>query len=168
MKVIIVLGSSDLNICRRRVDRAIEEFQKQPAEDLVGFDKTPVCLQKILFSGSNPKTETYEAILMKNYAESRGIDSRFLLTETESRNTIENFLFSKKILENNYPVLENVCICTSNFHIARSMMIAKFILKDYYLSFIATREVITPEEKQRENVSVIHCLEFFKKQLVNT
>lgn len=160
--IFIVLGCSDEKTSRKRVDRAIFEFRKKPPEEYVDFAGVNVIRQKFLFSGGNPYTHIPEAIQMKRYAIDCGINEKYILTETESKNTIENFIFSNKIIEPTKNFISKICICTSSFHLPRVKVISHFILKGYFLEFIHTHEEVSSIQKERENQALLKFVHNYK------
>ena len=78
----------------------------------------------IVSGGQGANEPTTEAYAMAEYLESRGIDESRIIKEEESTNSKENLQFSKKIMEQ-YDKDLSVAIVTSDFHIYRSLMLAK-------------------------------------------
>lgn len=65
-----------------------------------------------------------EGSAMELYLLSHGVEQVEILPEKESRNTYENFLFSKKIIDDIDPS-SNVCFATTNYHMLRSGILAR-------------------------------------------
>jgi uncharacterized SAM-binding protein YcdF (DUF218 family) len=81
-------------------------------------------IKKILISGDSgyvSKRGLKEAIQLKEVLVDWGIPSKDLLIETKSRNTHENALETKKILNRSYPHFKNFLLITSGFHMKRSL-----------------------------------------------
>lgn len=82
----------------------------------------------IVVSGGKGRGEyVTEAFAMKEYLISKGIDERKILMEDKSTTTRENFLFSKKLIENNSKdKIENlnIKVVTTDFHTLRSKLIS--------------------------------------------
>lgn len=105
-----------------RVDKAVELFNEGTAP-------------KILFTGrwsykaatSFSKTE---AQAMADYAKGAGVPEKAILTETESVDTLTNFLYSKTILEDSN--WHNLCIVTSSDHRARTEYLAHKVFGSSY------------------------------------
>ena len=156
--IIIVLGNSNPEIRTRRITRAIEEFRLLPKPLIDPDTHEEFILSKILFSGGYGKCSlSSEAELMKKEAIELGIPERFLYMEDKSKNTIENLSFSKTILDYSYmkPTFHlttpTVTICTSTFHIKRSMILAKLLLGEVYpLRFIHTNEKVEDVLQNKE------------------
>jgi len=89
---------------------------------------------------------------MYNYA-SKYVDKEYLICEDKSISTFENLIFSSKIISDLFPkeTIELI-ICTSSFHLKRTIIMANLLLKDknYNLFFTHTNEFITVEESKRE------------------
>jgi uncharacterized SAM-binding protein YcdF (DUF218 family) len=81
-------------------------------------------VKKILISGGSSR------IIGKKYSEAKNIPSFLInmdvkkndiLTEVNSRNTHENALYTKEMIEENYPNGAKVLLVTSAFHMTRSI-----------------------------------------------
>lgn len=146
MSVILVLGNKCKKVSLQRVDRALEYYVNCESEN-----------RYLMFSGG--VSEPTEAEYMRDYAISKGVDESNIITENESRNTIENFEKSKVILDQNFKHGScSVIVCTSAFHIKRSMVLARIILIGYYTKFIHTRESVTEKQVENENNALVCCV----------
>ena len=158
MKFIIVLGNRNRDIMEKRVDRALEEFYSSPQVDVDQDTHDRRLLKTLLFSGgsSDGASKPEGAVMMNDFALSKGIDKEFIVTEDKSRTTVENFLHCRKILQEAFPYNHvgwwrpKVTICTSSFHIRRAMVLAKLLLPEYELSFVDTREAVSRQEQADE------------------
>jgi len=124
---IIVLGHGQKNreinpILKNRLDKAVEIFESNREAKI------------ILSGGKNHSKEFSEAELMADYLENKAVKRENLILEDKSKNTFENFVFSKKIIEQ-YG-FKNIALVTSDYHIKRVQMIAKKMSLDV-LSFPA-------------------------------
>lgn len=98
---------------KRRLDSAIKVYKKQ--------SKKP----KIIVSGGMiRKQELTEAEAMKKYLIEKGINEPDIIEEGKSKNTLENFKFSKEILDN-LKIKENIAFVSNNFHILRSKIYSR-------------------------------------------
>lgn len=112
---VIVLGAQwkrggPSEALRRRLDKAIEYLNANP--DTI-----------VIVSGGQGRNEPIsEAAGMKQYLVNAGISEEKILVEDASRNTVENLVFSSRLLD-----VENdsVVIVSNNFHIFRALRIAK-------------------------------------------
>lgn len=115
---IIVLGSGLLNgetvtpLLASRIDRAIQVFHKQK--------KNPPYL--ILSGGQGKDEKVSESYAMKQYALNCGIDEQYLIMESNSKNTYENLLFSKQIIEEREKDIQHcrILFSTTNYHVYRA------------------------------------------------
>lgn len=88
---------------------------------------------KVIFSGGDDKEDGIsEAEAMKQLAIEKGVPKEDILVEKSSTSTYENFILSKKILEQNN--LKSVIIVTEPFHIKRSSLVADKLGIDYSVS----------------------------------
>ena len=70
-----------------------------------------------------------EAEAMKNYLIKKGISEKNIIKEEQSRNTLENFKYSKEKLKK-LKINNNIAFVSNNFHILRSKIYAlKFKIK---------------------------------------
>lgn len=160
MQCIIVLGNRNPKITNARVKRAIQEFTRSPyqyADEKTGH-LSPTKL--LLFSGgsNDGKSEPTGAAMMYECALALGVDPKFIITETKSRNTIENLFLSKHIVDKlceGYSIKPLITICTSSFHIKRAALLSGLILYDYPLQFIHTNEKIPAELQAKERTLTI-------------
>lgn len=119
--VIIVLGTSPNPdkkpnpILKFRIDKGIELYKK-------GFGK------KIIVTGTKVG-KYFEAEVMKEYCVTQGIPVKDIIEERKAKNTIENALFSAKIMkENNF---KSAIVVSSRTHLKR----AKFLFSRYSYNF---------------------------------
>ncbi|MFL0165754.1 YdcF family protein [Candidatus Clostridium helianthi] len=126
---IIVLGAGlDTNsnpslILQGRLDAALEYIKEDDYRFIV------------LSGGQGSDEKLPESHAMKKYLLDRGVDEKKVIIEDKSRNTDENFKFSKvKIEENSGRPLDklNIEIVTSDFHALRSSILAK---KNGYVNY---------------------------------
>ena len=105
-----VLGSPSLS----NLDPALDLYFK-------GYAK------KIVISGMGPKDqEVSEAEKFKIYAIQKGVSNADIYTESLSKNTMENFIFSRKKIEEiiGWDNIKKVAICGKPFHMRRAFMTA--------------------------------------------
>tara|TARA_Y100000389_G_scaffold49463_4_gene45180 strand:- start:2773 stop:3288 length:516 start_codon:yes stop_codon:yes gene_type:complete len=159
MRYIIVLGNRTQDIMEKRVLRALKEFYGSPYEYIEPPNSLPT--KMLLFSGgssdgvSNPEG----AVMMHDFALTKGVDEKFVVVEDKSRTTVENLVNCKEILERYHRYHHLGCrptitICTSTFHIRRAIVLSKLILPEYELSFIHTEEKV-PENIQRHEWNLL-------------
>ena len=81
---------------------------------------------QVVVSGGQGRGEAItEAEAMRRFLVSKGVDESRILLESSSTSTMENFKFSKRVIEqqSGRPVSE-ITFVTSSFHILRSKMLA--------------------------------------------
>lgn len=112
---IIVLGAQVREdgvskVLKYRLDTAREYLDENP---------DTICI----VSGGQGSNEPYpEAEVMADYLILHGIERNRILAEDQSRNTVENIRNSRKLMKEGY---DGVGIVTNNFHVYRSVQIAK-------------------------------------------
>lgn len=139
MYVFLVLGNTSVKIMEKRVDTALRKIEQF---------KDDKCY--MILSGGG-KNET-EAEYMYNYA-SKYIEKKYLICEDKSLSTFENLIFSSQKITDLFPNEPiDLIICTSSFHLKRTIIMANLLLKEknYNLFFIHTNEFITIDDSKRE------------------
>lgn len=144
MNFIVVLGNSKANVMNKRMDSAIATYRSFEAP---GY---------IIVSGTQRETDIMVIYLSKY------VDGKCIIVENKSKNTIENIINSKNIVDQYYrnvrPELKPiVTICTSTFHIKRTILITRFIT-DYNTRFIHTNEQVSIDEYNSEMYKTDVCL----------
>ena len=89
----------------------------------------------ILSGGQGPGEDITEASCMKEKLLSMGIDESRLYVEEKSTSTKENFMYSKKILDEIAPDVKEITVISSDTHLYRACFIASeegFLAKGYY------------------------------------
>ena len=116
-----VIDNEPCNMLRQRCERAKRYLEENP---------DTVC---ILSGGKGTEKKLTEAQAMFNYLTQKGISPDRLIKEEQSTTTIENMIFSKKILEE-YNGSNEAVIITSSFHQFRSQILAaRYGIKPYCL-----------------------------------
>lgn len=122
-----------------RLDQAVRLYNQRKFKHLIvtgGLDK----------EGDSQITE---AEGMKNYLVQKGIPEQIIIVEKKAKNTYENLVFSKRIMEQEG--WKSCIIITHQYHGARAMDIAKFIaLSPSYLSTTDSTHLFLPYHKFRE------------------
>ncbi len=150
--VALVLGCSDYDIMKHRVDEAIKLYRR-------GLFK------KIVLTGGvgyfSTKRHSSEASIMKDYMIINGVLEEDILVEDCSRDTYENVKNSVKIIENEFNKSANVILITSSFHIKRAKAIldklsslkvysygvldGKHDIDNWYMNTFSSRRLIKTE-----------------------
>ena len=102
------------NLLKSRADKAIEFRNNQ-------LDKTGKDLIFIASGGKGNDEVISEGEAIKNYLLSCNISKESILVDNKSKNTYENILFSKKLINNKNA---KVAFSTTNYHVFRSGTIA--------------------------------------------
>lgn len=151
---IIVLGSGLRNgeevtpLLGARIDKAVEIFSKVSKDT----DHSP----KIICSGGQGADEMIpECRAMKQYALKKGVPEQYLLEEDKSKNTLENFMFSKMFIETASKNSGNtVFFVTSNYHLLRAAILADQAELDSYGIGSKTAGYFLPNAFIREFIAV--------------
>ena len=98
---------------KRRLNIAIKVYKNQNNKPKI-----------IVSGGMIRKQEITEAEAMKKYLLEKRINENDIIEENNSKNTLENFKFSKKKLDE-LKISENIAFVTNNFHILRSKIYSK-------------------------------------------
>ena len=121
---IIILGAGLLNgnevspLLASRIDRAIDFYQTQ----INSGQKHPL----IICSGGQGGDERIpEGVAMRDYVLQKNINPDDVVAEDKSVNTIQNFLFSKKIVDRYKLNPNNGIFVSNNYHIYRATDYAK-------------------------------------------
>lgn len=116
-------GTMPTEILRNRLDVAVECIEKNNNSYIV------------VSGGQGEDEDIPEANAMSEYLQDKGVSKEKIIIEDQSRNTNQNFKFSKeKIEEHSNKSLDkvNVIIVTTDFHAFRSSILAK---KNGYVNF---------------------------------
>lgn len=111
---IIILGASTKKdkpnaSLKARLDTALNLYKKCPTTIFIT-------------SGGKGKDEEYtESFVMKKYLISKGVPSKNIIEENNSKTTLENLIFSKKIIKDS----NSIGVISNSFHIYR----IKFFIK---------------------------------------
>ena len=109
-----VNGTEVSNTLKLRLDKAIEYYNKHKAVNI------------IVSGGQGNYENITEALAMKNYLVSNGVNINNIIEENKATTTLENIIYSKKILDN----MNNkgkVLIVTSDYHLFRGRFIASIL-----------------------------------------
>lgn len=122
---IIVLGAGLIDgkivppLLAKRIDKAIQFYKAQSRA-------TSHPIKLVMSGGKGDDEHLAESVAMKHYAIEKGIPDKNILVEANSKNTLENMLFSKEIIENESDKTDyKVIFCTNNFHLFRSGIFAR-------------------------------------------
>jgi len=82
-------------------------------------EKNPSALI-VVSGGQGPQEDIPEALAMKRYLEAKGLSSSRILMEDASSSTVQNFLYSKALLDTHFEEPYSVAFVTNGFHIYRA------------------------------------------------
>ena len=143
---IIVLGaqmkdSGPSLVLQFRLDTAIEYLENNP---------DTIC---IVSGGQGRNESAPEADGMKKYLLEHGISEERIIVENQSSNTIENILYSKKLINSEEA---SIGIVTNNFHVYRGLALARKqgLATTYGISAPSTATYL-PNNMLREFVGVM-------------
>ena len=108
-------GSRVSKLLRDRLDKAVEVYRQDPSPPWL-----------IPSGGQGPDETVPEAEAMKGYLLTQGIPEKDILPESESTTTMENLLFSKRILDSREG-RKYTALVTSNYHVYRALRCARDI-----------------------------------------
>ena len=107
-------GDKVSNTLKLRLDKAIEYYNKHKDINI------------IVSGGKTNSSDISEALAMENYLIANGVNKKNIIKEDKATSTLENIIYSKKILEDiNYN--GKVLIVTSDFHLFRGRLIASIL-----------------------------------------
>ena len=112
--------------------------------------------EKIIVTGGRGPLDTIPvAYVMKYFLISRGVNEKNILVEANSRDTFENFSYSKIIAKENE--IHSIIFVTNNFHIFRSKRMAMLFFENVEAhSAPAERNFALTMAYLREPVSIIY------------
>jgi uncharacterized SAM-binding protein YcdF (DUF218 family) len=96
-----------------RLEQGAEYYQKNPDAVIV------------VSGGKGNDEDITEALAMERYLVAHGVPKSHIFKEEESTSTYENFVFSRKILDQHFIGPYSTLIITSDFHVFRATQIAK-------------------------------------------
>lgn len=123
--VAIVLGGGIANETKWPYDRVHFDPSADRLLQAVQLYKAGKVARILISAGSvslkSKKNEVTEANKSKGFLEKIGIPKEAILLENNSKNTFENAVFSKKILEENKLENSKIIVITSAYHMKRSL-----------------------------------------------
>lgn len=123
-------------------------------------------IDKIIFtsgSGSIEFKDSYEGVYVKKYLLSIGIPDSSLVIEARSKNTYENAVFTKKIMDSLH-MNGKYLLVTSGYHMPRSMAVFKKVgyknLTPYITNRVSGKRRFTFDHLLIPNVDALFSLNF--------
>lgn len=118
---IIILGAGIRSeevtpLLKSRLDKALQYQTKQKEK-----------IKFVVSGGQGPDEPVAEAFAMRKYLLSQGIPNQQIIYEDKSTTTLENLLFSKKLIEQDWEEAASplILFSTSNYHVLRAAMYAR-------------------------------------------
>lgn len=165
-KYIIVLGSGLIGGSRvspllaSRIMKAKEfgeqQFQKNGLRPLIIFS-----------GGQGPDEKLPEGQAMKDYGLAHGMQDFTLIAETKSKNTYQNMLFSKQILEEKQIDLKAGLFATSDYHTFRAAGYARYVGLDIDGIGAKTSKFFIPNAFLREYIAILMNHKFFHLSMLS-
>ncbi len=155
---IIVLGNSDPKYYEERVDRGMESFIKlYDRDEINNRDEINTLKNKtyVIMTGCSKESTKMKEYAVKKYGE---IYASFIIEEKKSLNTYQNLVFSKQIIES-MCCFYSVIVCTSTFHINRSLVLSHLVFPKHSVQTIHTRSEIPDDIREREKMLLANLLE---------
>lgn len=115
----------------------------------------------VVSGGQGSDEKISEALAMKNYLLEHDIPSDSIIMEDKSTSTLENFTFSKNILDNILKPDYKVAFVTSDFHVFRANKYAKKVGLNPTHYYAKTPITTIPINYTREAIAVV--VSFIKK-----
>lgn len=106
-----IRGMKPSPMLKFRLEKALDLYKRGYADHI------------IVSGGKGVNEATYESSVMKNWLSTHGVKEDDIFVENKSKSTYENLKFSKKIADNQG--YKSVIIVSNDFHIFRSLMIAR-------------------------------------------
>jgi uncharacterized SAM-binding protein YcdF (DUF218 family) len=115
---VIVLGAAVHGdkvtwVLENRLNTAIEYLEEHP---------DAIC---VVSGGQGPGESVTEASAMKKYMVERGVSDGRIYTEEKAKNTMENFAFSKPMIDQAVGAGARIAFVTTNFHVYRAGQVAR-------------------------------------------
>lgn len=110
---VIVLGAAvrgevPSGALQDRLDAALQYHKKNPDAAIV------------VTGGQGPQEDITEALAMERYLISHGVPKELILKEERATSTLENFLYSKELLDAHFEDDYTACFITNEYHIYRA------------------------------------------------
>lgn len=153
--VVIILGggvNQDGSLGKNSKER-LDYFLKNKTQ----FSGRPIILSgkhcglKLFFKPQKTEAEAMKEHLIKN-----NVSEELLFLENKSKHTINNAIFSKKIIDNHHDWGKNIAIITSDWHMERAMFIFKNIFRrEYNFLPLKVSSASSTDEKKYEKLQKI-------------
>ncbi len=108
-----IRGDTLSGTLRHRLDRTLQYVEQNPDAIIV------------VSGGKGPQENMSEAEAMEAYLISHGVAPERIIKENQSTSTIENFAFSKRLLDENLGDDYSVAFVTNDYHVFRAVLCAR-------------------------------------------
>jgi uncharacterized SAM-binding protein YcdF (DUF218 family) len=109
-----IRGETILPTLQLRLDKCLEYLQKNPSALVV------------VSGGQGRNEDISEALAMKRYLVSKGVNDTQIIEENCSHNTVQNFQYSKELIDKHFLGKSYTVACiTSNYHAYRARKISE-------------------------------------------
>lgn len=122
---VLVLGS-------RLEDEKISEVLKLRLDKSIEYYNTNKDVTFIVSGGPGVNSCISEAEAMKKYLVDNGVDEASIVLEPKAQSTFENIKFTKEMLASTENKAVSTLVITSDFHIARALMLSESFNLDAY------------------------------------
>ena len=110
-----VHGTTPSLTLKKRLDKAVEYHEQNPDAII------------IVSGGQGNGEDITEAAAMEKYLVEHGVNPNKIIKEDRSTSTLENFVFSKEILDNYFEEEYTTCFVTNEYHVLRAADCAKSV-----------------------------------------
>lgn len=110
-----VHGTTPSLTLKKRLDKAVEYHEQNPDAII------------IVSGGQGNGEDITEAAAMEKYLVEHGVNPNKITKEDRSTSTLENFVFSKEILDNYFEEEYTTCFVTNEYHVLRAADCAKSV-----------------------------------------
>ncbi|MDR1172053.1 MAG: YdcF family protein [Bacteroidales bacterium] len=143
-----IRGETVLPTLQSRLDRCLEYLSRNPGIPIVAS------------GGQGRNEDISEAEAMKRYLVRNGVDETQIIMEDKSRNTKDNFRYSKLLLNNLFTEKDYTVACiTSDYHVFRVKKIARDEGLDVKVYNAGVKWYLRPSAYCREALSI--CKSWF-------
>lgn len=148
---VVVLGSRVIDgrvppLLAARLDRAVELYVAQR-------DRGPAPLV-VPSGGQGPDESVPEGVAMGEYVLARGVEDAHLLVEDRARNTEQNLLLSRDLVQERRPG-GRMLVVTNDYHVFRTALLARRLGLEAHVVGAPTARYYVPSAYLREFVAVV-------------
>ncbi len=138
-----IRGETILPTLQSRLDKCLEYLDRNPGVPIV------------VSGGQGRNEDIAEAEAMKRYLVQNGVDEAQIIKEDQSRDTKDNFRYSKPAFDSLFPGKEYTVACiTSDYHVFRIKMTAKDEGLDIKVLPAGVKWYLRPSAYCRESLSI--------------